>query len=311
MNKVPCNVIQDLLVLYEDDVCSAESKTLIEEHIGTCEECRKIYEKMQAGIPDITLDNDKELEEKQSKMFIKSAKKFARNLTFKHMILIGFLILALLGGDYIYTTHFKDYVHSVPTSDVKITELYQLNNGDIYCTLKTKEPFYMIRSDSIQVPENKVWQDYDQGWHEVQFQYPGLFTDDLDVAHYSRDHMTFVFPMEENGTSSWGDNKPYHYTAASVKCIGKSPKDVLTIWKKGQKIPQAPMEIEEKVITEYVNCGDLGKAFEQCKQLGISLEDLNIKDDILENAYENYYNIDGREVGHDESFTYYIYDENE
>ena len=45
MSKIPCAVIQDLMVLYEDDVISAESRKLVEEHIQECEDCRILYEK--------------------------------------------------------------------------------------------------------------------------------------------------------------------------------------------------------------------------------------------------------------------------
>ena len=40
MSKMSCQVIRDLMILYEDDVCSKESRGLIEEHIEECEECR-------------------------------------------------------------------------------------------------------------------------------------------------------------------------------------------------------------------------------------------------------------------------------
>ncbi len=36
-----CNVIQDLLILYADDCCSQESKSLVEEHLKTCQTCQK------------------------------------------------------------------------------------------------------------------------------------------------------------------------------------------------------------------------------------------------------------------------------
>ncbi len=39
--KHPCSMIQDLLPLYRDEVCSPESRALVEEHLGTCEICEK------------------------------------------------------------------------------------------------------------------------------------------------------------------------------------------------------------------------------------------------------------------------------
>ena len=35
--KISCDMIQDLLPLYHDGVCSEESKKIIEEHLQICE----------------------------------------------------------------------------------------------------------------------------------------------------------------------------------------------------------------------------------------------------------------------------------
>lgn len=41
MNKMSCEIIKDLLPLYYDDVCSNDSKLLVEKHINECTSCRK------------------------------------------------------------------------------------------------------------------------------------------------------------------------------------------------------------------------------------------------------------------------------
>lgn len=45
--KYPCDMIQDLLPLYHDGVCSGESKTAVEAHLAECGDCRRTWEKMQ------------------------------------------------------------------------------------------------------------------------------------------------------------------------------------------------------------------------------------------------------------------------
>lgn len=42
-----CNIIADLIPLYIDSTCSHESSELIEEHIKTCESCKKLLETMR------------------------------------------------------------------------------------------------------------------------------------------------------------------------------------------------------------------------------------------------------------------------
>ena len=39
--KLPCEMIQDLLPLYHDGVCSEVSKTVVQEHLKGCESCAK------------------------------------------------------------------------------------------------------------------------------------------------------------------------------------------------------------------------------------------------------------------------------
>ena len=38
----PCGIIRDLLPLYHDDVCSAETRNAVEKHCAGCADCRKI-----------------------------------------------------------------------------------------------------------------------------------------------------------------------------------------------------------------------------------------------------------------------------
>ena len=42
--KITCNIIEDLLPLYVDDMVSEDSRQLVEEHLKTCPACRKMQE---------------------------------------------------------------------------------------------------------------------------------------------------------------------------------------------------------------------------------------------------------------------------
>lgn len=43
-----CNIVKDLIPLYIDGCCSEESKSIVEEHIKVCDECKKLFEDMKA-----------------------------------------------------------------------------------------------------------------------------------------------------------------------------------------------------------------------------------------------------------------------
>ena len=44
MNNVTCGIAEDLLPLYMDGCCSKDSRQAVEEHMRTCEKCRKKYD---------------------------------------------------------------------------------------------------------------------------------------------------------------------------------------------------------------------------------------------------------------------------
>ncbi len=46
-----CNIIKDLLPLYVDDCCSAESAQLVKEHLALCPHCKELYEKLSDNAP--------------------------------------------------------------------------------------------------------------------------------------------------------------------------------------------------------------------------------------------------------------------
>lgn len=46
--KIPCSMAEDLLPLYVEDSCSADSRKALEEHIKDCPNCRDTYARMTA-----------------------------------------------------------------------------------------------------------------------------------------------------------------------------------------------------------------------------------------------------------------------
>ena len=51
MNDIPCGVIRDLLPLYTEDLCSEESRALVESHLKNCPDCRSVKESMKKTEP--------------------------------------------------------------------------------------------------------------------------------------------------------------------------------------------------------------------------------------------------------------------
>ena len=49
--KVSCEIVNDLLPLYFDDVCSSDSKAMIEGHLATCDSCKSELQAMKESLP--------------------------------------------------------------------------------------------------------------------------------------------------------------------------------------------------------------------------------------------------------------------
>ena len=60
--KQLCNIIKDLLILYEDDMCSKESKEMVETHLKDCKECYAYFQKLQCT-NEIMTDEIEEIKE--------------------------------------------------------------------------------------------------------------------------------------------------------------------------------------------------------------------------------------------------------
>ena len=52
--KISCNVVQDLLPLYAEDMASVDSKAIVQEHLKCCAGCKNALKKLQIPLVDTT-----------------------------------------------------------------------------------------------------------------------------------------------------------------------------------------------------------------------------------------------------------------
>lgn len=67
--NVSCKVIEDMLPIYYDGICSAESAALIEEHLKDCEQCSRQFASLRCelDVPERVIDELKPLKKIQKK----------------------------------------------------------------------------------------------------------------------------------------------------------------------------------------------------------------------------------------------------
>ncbi len=91
--KVPCSVIQDLLPLYHDSVCSPESSAMIEEHLKDCEACQEEFHKLEES--PLAENGKKEETEKENVQRMKNVKKFLHKKRVRVSVITAVVVVLL------------------------------------------------------------------------------------------------------------------------------------------------------------------------------------------------------------------------
>lgn len=122
-----CKIVQDLLPLYHDGVCSEESRAAVEEHLAGCAACRQQLADMDAPLPA--------MEGKKAEDGTAAVKKIAgvwrqgkRRAWWKGAA-AAVLACALLAGLWVLATQWM--IFDVDTEKIQVTDLRQLSDGRI------------------------------------------------------------------------------------------------------------------------------------------------------------------------------------
>lgn len=96
----PCNLIQDLLPLYHDGVCSKESAEIIEKHLSECTVCKECLAALGETDNLIIKPENTEHEMKKAASFQEVKKKMFRKqilIVVLSVVLLSALLVAIVG----------------------------------------------------------------------------------------------------------------------------------------------------------------------------------------------------------------------
>ena len=117
MNKNPCEIIQDLLPSYIDELTSDVTNREVEAHMEGCEQCRNVFRQMKA--PDIETEDK---EEKEIDFLKKTKKKHRRNLILCVAVVWAIAVL-VFGARYYLDGQYMNTDYLSYNLDVSGTEL--------------------------------------------------------------------------------------------------------------------------------------------------------------------------------------------
>lgn len=130
--KLSCNVIQDILPLAVENLASAETMVLVNEHIKDCAECRKEYKELKISTVDFM--DKKELEA----IPLRNVKKKLKNRNIYTGVLTALIISLLL------FIGFDKATKPIPLSYVEAIESVENKDGKVFIKFKKEVSNYDI-----------------------------------------------------------------------------------------------------------------------------------------------------------------------
>ena len=142
--KISCNIIEDLLPLYVDDMVSEDSRQLVEEHLKECPSCRKMQEEMMRE-NHLTSVGKGSKSIQTNRTEIESLKKIRHKIRKKRMIsvLLAVILVVAAGGIGHYWYYDKENYISWDEANISVKD------GKVYSTVN---PLGRMKSVAILIP---------------------------------------------------------------------------------------------------------------------------------------------------------------
>lgn len=153
-----CKIVEDLLPLYHDGVCSEESREMVDEHLAQCEDCRKSLEQIDGELLSPTeQDSDINLLKSITKKIILSKRK----ALIKGIVITLSLILAIFlyntilwyAQEYTYYAPFTEGLTQIPPDPTPGTVGFYQKWDDSY-TYSVMLPNFLSRNGDARISKN-------------------------------------------------------------------------------------------------------------------------------------------------------------
>lgn len=104
--KISCELVKDLLPLYNDDVCSKESRTIVEKHLKECDNCKKYLESMDTDF------FQKHIEKTEEQVKVNVLKGLKKKLFLKNVVISIISVICAIGV--CFGGYFLIFIYEMP-----------------------------------------------------------------------------------------------------------------------------------------------------------------------------------------------------
>lgn len=192
--KLTCDVIKDLLPLYTENISSADSRIVVEEHINSCDRCKKELAKLNAP-EEFSFDTNALPLKKLQRIL-----RIRKYNTIFFSVLFTILVLFIVNG---YLTAPK----YIPYSENLIT-ITEINNGSVIAHFKIPGAMYHISKYSAKDNSGYIYNIsmWNSTWNRA------VYKDAFDdyILNPSGEIVSSVFYSSNDGSKSiliYGDDQ--------------------------------------------------------------------------------------------------------
>ena len=211
--KRECEIVQDLLFGYQDGTLHNESKELVENHLISCEQCKKLFNEMKKD----KIDNKKEQEEEID--YLKKVKKKI-NKKNKWIIIIGIILgIIILFNIFIFTYYYSEagkvkiYLSDNITEEQKENIEKSVTNIDGEAEIK-----YYSKEDSLNQMKEK-FKDREEllsGYNKDNNPLPAYFVVDTEIENGEKIKNTVESLEGVEHINNIGDTNPYMFMLSEI-----------------------------------------------------------------------------------------------
>ncbi|MCV4235170.1 zf-HC2 domain-containing protein [Virgibacillus sp. LDC1] len=236
MSRVSCDIIQDLLPLYYDDVCSADTRVLVEGHLADCPDCREVLSHMSSPMPLPAQTIEQNKQEGAGLQQVAAQWSRTKWISFSKGLLITCLAVGLLF--LVYVGLFKWNITSVPTRVMQVSDISQLKDGRIV--------YHVKMTDGYNVNQASIDSDADGNLYMTPKR---PIIKSKKFANMGLSNMYYFNDIKEQNAyeKSFGEG-------VQIKALYLgTPDDRILIWEQGMELPAASESVEMQFNSEEID----------------------------------------------------------
>lgn len=220
MKFLPCELIQDILPLYHDGVCSDTSKKLVDSHLETCEKCKALLDGMTAELtmPKLEADESKPL---------KKIRNRQRKKTWLLGLMIGFLVIFA----WVELTQHRNV--KISADEYEVTKVLEFSNGMYYLEYRIPFDYNGIGADLLRAEDGSVYLQEYRPILAFRDEEEGIIRDNI------------IDP--ENHRTDLGE-----YIPMTAFYLGSPDGEKVLLWSAEEDYPMATPEEEEMYLYRHI-----------------------------------------------------------